>query len=160
MQGQTQITVVGNLTGDPELRFTPQGVAVVKFSIAVNPRIFDKASGEWKDGEPSYHRVTAWRGLAESIAESLTKGTRAVVVGNLAERRWEDDKGDKRSGWEITAEACGPDLTYATAKVTRVTKSRNGDVAPDDPWASASARRPEAVTAGAGASSFAEEPPF
>ncbi|MBA3489417.1 MAG: single-stranded DNA-binding protein [Longispora sp.] len=159
MQGQTQVTVVGNLTDEPELRSTPSGVAVAKFTVAVNPRIFDKTSGEWKDGEASFHRCTAWRQLAENIAGSLAKGTRVIVTGTLSERRWEKD-GEKRSGWEITADSCGPDLTYATATVQRMTKSSNGTVAPDDPWQSASRTRPsEPVPANAGRFDN-EEPPF
>lgn len=132
MQGQTPITVVGNLVDNPECRFTQSGVAMTAFTVAVNVRVFDKVSGLWRDGEASFHRCTAWRQLAENIAESLLKGSRVIVVGTLSERRWEKD-GEKRSGWEITADSCGPDLTYATAAVTRIPKQNTGTGTPEDP---------------------------
>lgn len=156
MRNSVPITVIGNLTDAPELRFTASGAAVAKFTVAVNPRHFDKQANEWKDGEPSYYRCTAWRALAENIAESLTRGTRVVVAGDLKERRWKDDKEpDKtRSAWEVTVDAIGPDLSYAQATVRKMARTARGDVPPDDPWATASR---EPVPAGAGAS---DEPPF
>jgi single-strand DNA-binding protein len=164
----TPITIVGNLTDEPELRFTPSGAAVVKFSVAVNRRIFDRQSNEWKDAGTDFHRVTAWQHLAQNIAETMTKGSRALVYGELRQRFWEDEKTkEKRSAWEITASAVGPELTFATASVTKSAKGARGD-APDDPWATGSKERPTAAagawrtpgawpTASAGAH---DEPPF
>ena len=118
------VTVVGNLTDDPELRFTPQGTAVANFRLAVTARVRDGDS--WKDGETSFFRVNVWRQLAENAAESLTKGTRAIVVGRLRTRSWETPEGDKRSVTEIEAEEVGPSLKWATAEVERASKSRSG----------------------------------
>lgn len=149
------LPVIGNLTGDPELRFTPQGSAVAKFTVAVNPRRFDKAKNEWVDGEPSFYRCTAWRQLAENVVESLKKGDRVIVIGDLAERRWQDPKEpDKtRSAWELTADAVGPDLSWATAAVKKMARGSRGDVPPDDPWATGSRTPPT------GPGDF-DEPPF
>lgn len=157
MSNGVPITVVGNLTDDPELRFTPSGAPVAKFTVAYNPRTLDRASGEWRDGEPSYHRVTAWRQLAENIAESLTRGARVVVTGTLAESRWTTPEGEKRSGWEITATALGAELTYATATVRKM--AHRTETSPDDPWATASKTRPESA-APAGNGGHDEEPAF
>lgn len=138
----TPITIVGNLTEDPELRFTPNGVAVARFNVAVNRRTFDRTTNAWTDQGTDYHRVTAWRSLAEGVAESLVKGTRVVVTGTIQQQHWTDEKTqEKRSAWSVTADAVGPDLTFAVAKVTRSTKSRD-NAAPDDPWASASRTAP------------------
>lgn len=157
---QTTITIVGNLTDDPELRFTPNGTAVASFSVAVNPRRYDATAGAWKDGEPAFHRVAAWRHLAEHIVESLHKGDRVIVAGTLAQRHWEDEKtGEKRSAWQLTADVVGPDLTYAIALVTKAQRTVRGDVAPDDPWASASPVRPPGAAAGGGGFPD-DEPPF
>ncbi|MGC4855161.1 single-stranded DNA-binding protein [Micromonospora sp. DT4] len=142
MLNATAITVVGNLTDDPELRFTSSGVPMARFTVAVNPRVFDKASGEWRDGEPSFYNCTAWRQLAENVAESLSKGVRVIVTGTIAQQRWETDQGEKRSTFAVTAEAVGPDLTYATATVRKTVRAGNGTVGPDDPWATASPTRP------------------
>lgn len=143
MPNATTITVVGNLTDDPELRFTPNGQACANFSVAVNPRTYDRESGEWKDGSPAYHRCTAWRNLAENAAESLRKGVRVIVTGTLSQRHWTDEKTNQpRSAWDITVDAVGPDLTFARATVTKVNTNRAGEVAPDDPWATASRTRP------------------
>ncbi|GAA4699949.1 single-stranded DNA-binding protein [Phytohabitans rumicis] len=158
MRNTVSITVNGNLTDDPELRFTPSGTAVVKFTVAVNPRTFDKDSGQWKDGEPSFYRCTAWKQLAENIANSLAKGHRVIVDGTLSERRWKDVKEPEkmRSGWEVTADAVGPDLSYATATVKKMARGSAGDVPPDDPWSTGSSQPP--ARAGAGFSD--DEPPF
>jgi single-strand DNA-binding protein len=142
MLNATVITVVGNLTDNPELRFTASGVPMARFTVAVNPRVFDKASGEWRDGDASFYTCTAWRQLAENAAESLSKGVRVIVSGTIAQQRWETDQGEKRSTFAVTAEAVGPDLTYATATVRKTTKAGNGTVGSDDPWATASANRP------------------
>jgi single-strand DNA-binding protein len=119
-----QIIIVGNLTDDPELRYTPNGAAVVKFRVAVNRRYRDEA-GTWKDGDTSYFTVNAWRTLAENIAESLTRGTRVIVAGRLQMRSWETQEGDKRTVVEIEADEVGPSLRWATAKIER--QGRSGD---------------------------------
>ncbi len=159
MSNGTPITIVGNVTDDPELRFTPGGAAVVKFSVAINRRTFDKQANEWKDAGADFHRVTAWRGLAENLAETLTKGMRVIVTGDLRQHSWDDPKtGEKRYGWEVSASAVGPDLTWATAKVAKSSKGQSA-MAPDDPWATASRTRPAAPPAPAGGG-YSEEPPF
>lgn len=144
-------TAVGNLTDDPELRFTSSGRAVVGFTVAVNAQRFDREAGKYVDAGTSFLRCNAWGQLAENVAESLGKGARVIVTGRLAEDHWENDKGEKRSAFKLTADAVGPDLAWATAKVSKA--SRRDDVAPDDPWASASRTRPEPMAAGG-------EPPF
>jgi single-strand DNA-binding protein len=155
VRNSTPITVVGNLTDAPELRFTPSGAAVARFTVAHNPRYYDKTSDTWKDGEPSFYRCTAWRGLAENIAESLPRGARVVLAGEIRQRTWKDDKtGETRSSWDVTVEAIGPELTYAQATVRKMSRTARGETAPDDPWTSASR---EPVPAGVGAN---EEPPF
>jgi single-strand DNA-binding protein len=145
------VAVVGNLTKEPELKFTPGGVAIARFTVAVNPRQFDKDANEWKDGEPSFYRVVCWRQLAENVTESLPRGARVVVVGALQQRHWED-KGEKKSIWELVAEAVGPDLSYAQAQVRKMARGSRDEVPPDDPWATAGQE-----PVGAGASG---EPPF
>ena len=148
MAGDTVITVVGNLTADPELRFTPAGAAVASFTIASTPRTFDKATNEWKDGDALFLRCSAWRGLGENVAESLTKGTKVVAQGRLKQRSFETKEGEKRTVYELDVDEVGPALTFATAKVTRTTRSNSGGsggaasspaAAPasapaDDPW--------------------------
>ena len=152
----TPITIVGNLTDDPELRFTPNGEAVVKFSVAFNRRVFDRQTNEWKDGNTDFHRVTAWRQLAQNVAESLRKGSRVLVHGDLRQHQWTDKETNQpRSGWEINAESIGAELTWATATVTKTKSTARNETAPDDPWATASKQRPPAA---AGATSG--EPPF
>jgi single-strand DNA-binding protein len=143
MAGETQITVTGNLTADPELRFTPAGVAMVKFTVASTPRIFDRAKNEWSDGDPLFLTCTGWRDMAEHIAESLTKGTRVVVVGRLRLSRWETPEGEKRSAYGLDVDEVGPSLRFAQAKVTKTTRSKAGDGftpsdVPDDAWNAAS----------------------
>lgn len=133
------VTIVGNLTDEPELRFTPQGTAVCRFQIAHNPRKPD-GQGGWTDGEPTFLPCTAWRQLAENIAESLPKGSRVIAHGNLRTERWEKD-GQKHSRIVFDVRAIGPELSYATAKVQKM--ARTNDVAPDDPWTTASKTRPE-----------------
>jgi len=122
MANDNQVTIVGNLTDDPELRYTPNGAAVCKFRIAVNRRIPDGAGG-WKDGEASYFTVNAWRSLAENAAESLTRGARVVISGRLQYRSWENQDGDKRTAVEIEADELGPSLRWATARVERNPRS-------------------------------------
>ena len=129
---QTQITVVGNTGADVELRYTPGGNAVASFNVAMAHRKYDKQNGKWEDAGTTWYRVIAWRDLAEHVAETLVRGTRVIVVGSLAARAWEDRDGNKRETWEITADAIGPDLTYATAVIKRA--ARDTAPVPDDPW--------------------------
>jgi single-strand DNA-binding protein len=148
MAGDTQITVVGNLVDDPELRFTPSGAAVANFRIASTPRTFDKQSNEWKDGDALFLSCSVWRQAAENVAESLQKGMRVVVQGNLRSRQYETREGEKRTVFEIQVDEVGPSLKYATAKVTRTQRSggssygggqqgggQAGAPADNDPWA-------------------------
>ncbi|HEY1213249.1 MAG TPA: single-stranded DNA-binding protein [Bryobacteraceae bacterium] len=118
--GSTPITIVGNLTGDPELRFTAQGVAVANFSVAVNRKTFNQGTKRWEDSGTDFHRVTVWRSLAENATESLKRGDRVIVQGTLESNQYETREGEKRITWEITGYAVGPDLMFATADVTRV----------------------------------------
>jgi single-strand DNA-binding protein len=156
----TPITIVGNLTDDPELRFTPSGAAVVQFSVAVNRRTFDRVTSEWKDAGTDFHRVTAWNYLAQNCAETLRKGMRVLVAGDLRQDHWTDAKTEeKRSGWTLTAQAVGPDLTFATATVTKSKSGRDG-AAPDDPWNTASKQRPPAAAGAPAAGGYSDEPPF
>ncbi|MEU2258446.1 single-stranded DNA-binding protein [Nocardia xishanensis] len=157
MAGDTPLTVIGNLTADPELKYTPSGLAVTNFTVASTPRFFDRASNEWKDGEALFLRCSVWREAAENLAESLTRGARVIVSGRLKQRNWTTDDGQKRSSVELDVDEIGPSLRYATAKVTRTTRSsamgsRPAAVEPDrstelvgagigasqDPWAAAS----------------------
>ena len=148
MAGETVITVVGNLVDDPELRFTPSGAAVANFRIASTPRTFDRQSNEWKDGDALFLTCSVWRQAAENVAESLQKGMRVVVQGRLKSRQYETREGEKRTVFEIDVDEVGPSLKYATAKVTRTTRSGSqdgggygggnsgGGGGQQDPWAS------------------------
>src|SRR5687767_14685985 len=127
MAGDTVITIVGNLTNDPELRFTPSGAAVASFTVASTPRAFDRQSGEWKDGETLFMRCSVWRQAAEHVAESLQRGMRVVVQGRLKSRSYETREGEKRTVIEMEADEVGPSLKYATAKVSKTTRSSGGD---------------------------------
>src|SRR5690554_1388760 len=126
MAGDTVITVIGNLTGDPELRFTPAGAAVANFTVASTPRSFDRQSNEWKDGDTLFMRCSIWREAAENVAESLTKGMRVIVQGRLVQRSYETREGEKRTVVELQVDEIGPSLRYATAKVTRTQRSGGG----------------------------------
>jgi single-strand DNA-binding protein len=126
MAGETVITVVGNLTDDPELRFTPSGAAVASFTVASTPRSFDKNTNEWKDGDALFLRCSIWRQAAENVAESLTKGMRVVVQGRLRQRSYETREGEKRTVVELDVEEIGPSLKYATAKVTKASRGSGG----------------------------------
>jgi len=126
MAGETVITVIGNLTGDPELRFTPSGAAVANFTVASTPRTFDRQSNEWKDGETLFMRCSIWREAAENVAESLTKGTRVIAQGRLVQRSYDTREGEKRTVVELQVDEIGPSLRYATAKVTRAQRSGGG----------------------------------
>jgi single-strand DNA-binding protein len=119
MAGETTLTIIGNLTADPELRFTPSGDGVANFTVASTPRTFDRQSNEWKDGETLFMRCAAWRELSENVTESLTKGTRVMVTGRLKSRSYETKEGEKRTVIELEVDEIGPSLRYATAQVTR-----------------------------------------
>ncbi len=161
MAGETIITVVGNLTADPELRFTPSGAAVANFTVASTPRTLDKATNEWKDGDALFLRCSVWRQAAENVAESLQRGMRVVVQGRLKQRSYETKEGEKRTVYEMDVDEVGPSLKYATAKVNKTTRggggggggygSSGGSQASDDPWATA---------APAPSGGFSDEPPF
>ena len=126
MAGETVITVVGNLTADPELRFTPNGAAVANFTVASTPRTFDRQTNEWKDGEALFLRCSVWREAAENVAESLTKGMRVIVQGRLRARSYDDRDGNRRTSWELDVDEVGPALRFATAKVTRAQRGGGG----------------------------------
>src|SRR3954453_255423 len=128
MAGETTIPMVGNLVADPELRFLPNGTAMVKFTLASTPRMLDRQSGEWKDGDPLFLNCTAFRDIAEHIAESLTKGTRVIAIGRLRLSRWEDkESGEKRSAYGLDVDEIGPSLRFAEAKVVRMNRSSKND---------------------------------
>jgi single-strand DNA-binding protein len=143
MAGETTITVVGNLTADPELRYTQNGVAVANFTIASTPRTFDRASGEWKDGEALFLRASVWREFAEHVANSLTKGSRVIASGRLRQRSYETKEGEKRTSIELEVDEIGPSLRYATAAITRVPSNRGaavaGSAAGDEQWSAPAA---------------------
>ncbi|HMS38102.1 MAG TPA: single-stranded DNA-binding protein [Arachnia sp.] len=151
MAGETPITLIGNLTSDPELRFTPNGAAVANFTVASTPRTFDRQTNEWRDGDSMFINCSVWRQYAENVAESLSKGTRVIVSGRLKARSYETREGEKRTVFEVDVDEVGPALRYATAKVTRTTgggggggnwQGNQGGGAPqqssagNDPWAS------------------------
>jgi len=124
--GDTTITIVGNLTADPELRFIPSGAAVANFTVASTPRTYDRQSGEWKDGEALFLRCNVWREAAENVAESLTRGSRVIVTGRLKQRSFETREGEKRTVVEVEVDEIGPSLRYATAKVNKASRSGGG----------------------------------
>lgn len=126
MAGETVITVIGNLTADPELRFTPSGAAVANFTVASTPRTFDRASNEWKDGDALFLRCAVWRDAAENVAESLTRGARVIVSGRLKQRSFETKEGEKRTVVELDVDEIGPSLRYATAKVNKTSRGGGG----------------------------------
>jgi single-strand DNA-binding protein len=126
MAGDTVITVIGNITGDPELRFTPSGAAVANFTVASTPRAFDRQSNEWKDGETLFMRCSVWRDAAENVAESLSRGTRVIVSGRLKSRSYETKEGEKRTVIEMEVDEVGPSLRYASAKVTKTQRGNGG----------------------------------
>ncbi|WP_433206728.1 single-stranded DNA-binding protein [Nocardia sp. CA-107356] len=128
MAGDTVITVIGNLTSDPELRFTPAGVAVANFTVASTPRVFDRNANEWKDGDALFLRCNIWREAAENVAESLTRGARVIVSGRLKQRSYQTREGEKRTVIELDIDEVGPSLRYATAKIT---KTRRGSTVSD-----------------------------
>ena len=146
MSNETTLTVIGNLTADPDLRYTPTGAAMAKFTIASTPRIFDRTTNEYKDGDPLFLVCTVWRDLAEHAAESLRKGTRVVVVGRLRLSRWETEEKEKRSAYGLDVDEIGPSLRFATAKVSKTTRVRPDEpVAPNEDWDAATPDRPLAT---------------
>jgi len=126
MAGETVITVIGNLTNDPELRFTPSGAAVASFTVASTPRTFDKDSSQWKDGDPLFLRCSVWRQYAENVAESLTKGMQVMVQGRLKQRSYETREGEKRTVVELDVDDVGPTLRFSTAKITKSQRGSGG----------------------------------
>ncbi len=137
MAGETIITVIGNLTDDPELRFTPNGAAVANFTVASTPRFFDKQTNEWRDGDALFLRCSIWRQAAENVAESLHRGSRVIVSGRLKQRSFETREGERRTVVELEADEIGPSLRYATAKVTKTTRQGGGGGGfggGSDPW--------------------------
>jgi single-strand DNA-binding protein len=182
MAGETVITVVGNLVDDPELRFTPSGAAVASFRVASTPRTMNRQTNQWEDGESLFLSCSAWRQMAENVAESLVRGTRVVVQGRLKQRSYETREGEKRTVYEIDVDEVGPSLKYATAKVTKTSRSGGGfgdssggggagaaggaatRPGSDDPWATRPSE-PAAAPAAPGGDSWggggsADEPPF
>ena len=141
MAGETVITVVGNLTSDPELRYTQNGLAVANFTIASTPRNFDRASNEWKDGEALFLRASVWREFAEHVAGSLTKGSRVIATGRLKQRSYETKEGEKRTTIDLEVDEIGPSLRYATATVSRAASAGRPGVPAgnDEPWGSPTA---------------------
>lgn len=166
--GDTTLTIIGNLTADPELRFIPSGAAVANFTVASTPRIYDRQTGEFKDGDALFLRCNIWREAAENVAETLTRGMRVIVSGRLKQRSFETREGEKRTVVELEVDEIGPSLRYATAKVNKISRSGGGGfgggggqaaaaAAPspptgEDPWGSA----PASGSFGAGD----DEPPF
>jgi single-strand DNA-binding protein len=159
--------VIGNLTADPELRFTPSGAAVANFTVASTPRTLDRQTGEWKDGEALFLRCNVWRQAAENTAESLTRGMRVIVSGRLRQRSFETREGEKRTVVEMEVDEVGPSLRYATAKVNKAIRQGGasgsggyGSAGPvDDPWSSAPQVGAPAGSAN-GAGGYDDEPPF
>jgi single-strand DNA-binding protein len=168
MAGETIITVIGNLTDDPELRFTPSGAAVANFTVASTPRSFNRQNNEWEDGDTLFLRCSAWRQLAENVAESLQRGNRVIVSGRLKQRSYETRDGEKRTVVELDVDEIGASLRYATAKVQRTSRSGPGassqagsqqagsaSSASADPWAA-----PAASGGDPWAAPASDEPPF
>lgn len=157
MANDSPLTLVGNLTADPELRFTSSGAAVANFTVASTPRRYNSQTNSWEDQEPLFMRCNVWRQMAENVTETLQKGSRVVVTGNLVGRSFTDKEGQKRSVMELNVQAIGPDLRYATATVNKVQRGGYGAPAsdippPEDPWGSAPSSAP--------AQQFNDEPPF
>lgn len=156
MSGETTITIVGNLTNDPELRFTGNGTAVSSFTIASSSRVYNKQIEQWQDGEALFMRCSAWRDLAEHVCESLTRGTRVIASGRLRMRTYQTSEGENRTVIEMTVDEIGPSLRFATATVTKTARARGSDGASgNDPWASTTA-----PAAGTSNGWDGEEPPF
>ena len=155
-----QVTIVGNIGADPEMRYTPTGQAVTSFSVGSQNRSYKK-DDKWVDTGTTWYRVIAWRDLAENIAQSLKRGNRVIATGSLVSRDWEDKEGNKRTSWELTADACGPDLAFANVAVAPRAKRARAGASPDDVWAGngAAAETGETDTADT-KSDDSGEPPF
>ena len=171
MAGETVITVVGNLTSDPELRYTQNGLAVANFTIASTPRNFDRAANEWKDGEALFLRASVWREFAEHVAGSLTKGSRVIATGRLKQRSYETKEGEKRTTIELEIDEIGPSLRYATAQVSRAAGGAGGGAnggrgglpaGGDEPWGqpTSAGADPWNMPGVTGADSFPDDTPF
>ncbi len=168
MAGETIITVVGNLTNDPELKFTPSGAAVANFTVASTPRTFDRQTNEWKDGDALFIRCDAWRQLAENVAASLQKGQRVIVTGALKVRNFERQDGSKGTSVEMTVDEIGPSLRFATASVTRASRDGGsgggGGGAAANPWGGGGSSAPAAPQGGGSSAwdsgSSNDDPPF
>lgn len=162
MANETIICVVGNLTADPELRYTQSGLPVANFTIASTPKTFDKQSNEWKDGESLFLRASVWRDFAEHVAGSLSKGTRVVASGRLKQRSYQDKDGQTKTSIELEVDEIGPSLRYATAQVTRTASTGGGkqqvpaQVA-DEPWATPGSASPDAWSA---PGAYGDDTPF
>ena len=174
-QGDVTVTVVGNLTNDPELRFTPSGAAVASFTVASSTRVLDKQTNEWKDGDTLFMRCSVWRQYAENVAESLQRGMRVIATGRLKQRSYETKEGEKRTVVEMEVDDIGPALRFATAKVAKVSRSGGGfgggdgggfsgggaSAPADDPWASQpSGGNAGGSWGGGGGATQYDEPPF
>ena len=163
MAGETIITVVGNLTADPELRYTQNGLPVANFTIASTPRNFDRAANEWKDGDALFLRASVWREFAEHVAGSLTKGMRVMAQGRLRQRSYQDREGNQRTAIELEVDEIGPSLRYATAQVTRaasnggVQRTNSAPAASEEPWTTPSAQPAAGDWATGG---FSDDTPF
>ena len=169
MAGETVITVVGNLTADPELRYTQNGLPVANFTIASTPRNFDRQANEWKDGEALFLRASVWREFAEHVAGSLTKGMRVIATGRLKQRSYQDREGNNRTAIELEVDEIGPSLRYATAQVTRAASSGGSgggfgggqqarpQVQQEEPWATPGSAAPDAWCA---PGSYGDDTPF
>lgn len=149
--GETPITIVGNLTGDPELKFTEGGAALAKFTIAVTPRTFDRTSNQWKDGTTAFYRCAAWRTLAEHIADSLKRGSRVVASGRMRQHDWTSDQNEKRSMLAVEVDDIGASIRFTTVTINAKPAQKSGPVG-DDPWAKTGDT--------AGGSQASDEPPF
>lgn len=169
MAGETVITVVGNLTSDPELRYTQNGLAVANFTIASTPRNFDRATSEWKDGDALFLRASVWREFAEHVAGSLAKGSRVIATGRLKQRSYETKEGEKRTSMELEIDEIGPSLRYATATLTRTQSSSRGGAPAvqgnDEPWAASAPAASGSPAASGGdvwntPGNFSDETPF
>ena len=159
MANETVITVIGNLTSDPELRYTQNGLAVANFTIASTPKVWDKLAGKSKDGEALFLRASVWREFAEHVAGSLVKGSRVIAVGQLKQRSYETKEGEKRTSIELDIDAIGPDLRYATAQVTKTAPTGPPTPARSEGWA-APTRPPTADERWATSSADNDEAPF
>ncbi len=158
MAGETIITVVGNLTADPELRYTQNGLPVANFTIASTPRTFDRQANEWKDGDALFLRASVWREFAEHVAATLTKGARVIATGRLKQRNYQDREGNNRTSIELEIDEIGPSLRYATAEITRASGSNRR--ANDDAWSTPAAGNTSTDDGWAPAGAYGDDTPF